>query len=231
METLQKIKEYRKQRDKMFQDLAETDYRSPEHQAVMDKIQQFDENHDHLIEERTVHAQSLNFGDIRRKLEHIPQDLGIDPHKIIDAVRGEFQHILQEAAAPVAKQAFQTSAHFAEGLYQLLKQLHADEPELIDDINKVRVPISLSVVDLGYSGFYNRAEGLTRLLMEQSQHFQFNRHSIRWVIENTGPSEIGVNIGAELFASPLRFSIGIEMPLSLAVKVVDLALEKAGVPE
>ena len=138
---------------------------------------------------------------------------------------------MQETAAPVAKQAFQTSASFAEELYHDFQSLEQEDPGLVDAINLVSIPISISVINFKYSGFYKRAKGLTRLLMEQSQHFQFNRHSVRWIMENTGPDEIGVNISGELFTSIFSFSIGVEMPLSLGVRVVDLALKKAGLPE
>ena len=232
METLQDVKNYRRERDGMFKQLADTAYQSAEHREIMNRIRLFDEQHDHLVEEGgLVHAESFNFHDIIKKVEHVPADLGIDPHKIIDTIRGELQHVLQETAAPVAKKAFQTSAAFAEALYHDFQALEQEDPGLIDDINKVSIPASLSIINLEYDRFYGRAKGLTRLLMEQSQHFQFNRHSIRWVISNTGPSKIGVNMSGEVFTSLLSFSIGVNMPLSLAVRAVDLALEKAGLAE
>ena len=98
-------------------------------------------------------------------------------------------------------------------------------------INEVSIPASLSVVNMEYNGFYNRAKGLCRLLSEQADHFQFNRHNIKWVLENTGPSKIGVNISGELFTSIFSFSIGVNMPLALGIEIVDIALERAGLPE
>ena len=232
LETLETVKAYRQKRDDLFKDLKTLERGTPAYDAMRNRIYEFDEDHDHFIDESAgVHAESLNFGDIRRKIEHIPQDLGIDPHKIIDVVRGEFQHILSEAAAPAAKAAFKLSAAVAQGVYEKFQALEKAKPHLVDAINQVNIPISLSVLNLGYDGFYKRAEGLCRLLHEQSEHFQFNRHSIKWLIENTGPTTIGPNISGELFISVFSFSIAPTMPSALGAELIDVILEKAGVPE
>ena len=233
--TLETIKEYRNHRDGLFKDLAEMEHGTPEYDAQRDKIYDLDEAHDHFIDESmegTVHAESFNFGDIKRTFQHIPHDLGIDPHALQDAIRGEMQHVLQEVAAPLAKQTFKTSAEFAKSLYWLFQEAKEKYPEFVDEINKIGIPISLSVVNLRYGEFMTRAEGLCRLLIEQSEHFQFNRHSIKWIIENTGPSQIGVNISGELITSVFSFSIGVDgVSAKLGALIVDLALKKAGVPE
>ena len=229
------IKDYRNVRDGLFADLKGCEKDSPEYDSVRSMIYDLDDKHDHFIDETmaegSVHAAGLNFGDIKRRFEHIPQNLGIDPHAIQDAIRGELQHILQEVASPIAKKMFQTSAHFAQAVYEHLTALRVSNPELVGEIDAVSIPISLSVIHMEYSGFYHRAEGLCRLLLEQSEHFQFNRHSVKWIINNTGPTKIGVNFSAELFTSALSFSIGVNMSSTLAAEIVDIALEKAGVPE
>ena len=226
------IKDYRGVRDDLFAELGETQHGTPAYDALRRKIYDLDETHDHFIDESAaVHVESLNFGDIKRTFEHIPQNIGIDPNHIIDSIRGEFQHILSETAAPVAKQAFRTSAAVAAAVYEKFQSLEQSKPALVDAINAFALPASLSVVQMEYDGFYRRAEGLCRLLTEQSEHFQFNRHAIRWVLENTGPSKIGVNFSGELFTSVFSFSIGGTMPWALGVEIVDVILEKAGVPE
>ena len=228
------IKDYRNVRDGLFADLKGCEKDSPQYDAIRNQIYELDEtNAEHIDEgmDGMVHAESLNFGDIKRRFEHIPQDLGIDPHKIVDAIRGEFQHILVEGAVPIAKKIFKTSAEFATALYHHLESVRADYPDLSDEIDKVAIPISLSVVNLEYEGFMRRAEGLCRLLSEQADHFQFNRHSIKWIINNTGPNKIGITLSGELFSSVLSFSIGVNMSSKLAAEIVDVALEKAGVPE
>ena len=228
------IQDYRNVRDGLFADLKACEKDSPQYDAIRNQIYGLDEtNAEHIDEgmDGTVHAESLNFGDIKRRFEHIPQDLGIDPHKIVDAIRGEFQHILVEGAVPVAKKIFKTSAEFATALYHHLESVRADYPDLSDEIDKVGIPISLSVVNLEYEGFMRRAEGLCRLLSEQADHFQFNRHSIKWLINNTGPDKIGITLSGELFSSVLSFSIGVNMSSKLAAEIVDVALAKAGLPE
>ena len=201
---------------------------------IRDKIYDLDEKHDHFIDESmegTVHAESLNFNDLKRKFQHIPQDLGIDPNALQNAIRGEFQHIMSEMASPVAKQIFRTSADFAGALYGRFQSLRVSKPELADAIDGVSIPVSLSVVNMEYGGFMTRAEGLCRLLKEQSEHFQFNRHSIKWILKNTGPDKVGVTLSGELFTSVFSFSIGVNMPWDLGIEIVDLALERMGVPE
>lgn len=225
------IKDYRATRDALFYDLSQCEHGCDEYNDIRSKIYELDEANEDHIDEGCVTAQGLNFNDIRRKFEHIPQDLGIDPHAIQDTIRGEFQHIMSEMASPVAKQVFKTSAHFADALYGRFQSLRQSKPELADAIDGVSIPISLSVINLEYDGFMRRAEGLCRLLIEQSEHWQFNRHSVKWLINNTGPDKIGINLSGELFTSVFSFSIGVNMPLALGVEIVDLALEKAGVPE
>ena len=229
---LETIKAYRQHRDGMFAELGEMEHGTPAYDAMRGKIYELDAEHDHFIDESAgVHAESLSLGDIKRTFEHIPQQLNIDPNHIIDSIRGEFQHILSETAAPVAKTAFKVSAAIAGGLYERFQRLEQARPDLVAAINDFSLPASLSVISMEYDGFYKRAKGLCRLLAEQADHFQFNRHSIKWILENTGPTKIGVNLSGELFTSVFSFSIGGVMPWALGVEIVDVILEKAGVPE
>lgn len=183
----------------------------------------------------------INFNDIRRGFEHIPQQIahvpdeikraGLDPHAVQDWIHHEAQSVLQAAGGEVAGIAFHESAAFARGLHEKLSALRESKPDLASAIDEVGISLTLSVVTLTYSGFMGRAEGLCRLLDQQSQGFVFNRSSVRWILENTGPTEISLSISGELFTSALGAGVGLTAPLALAVELVDLALEKAGVPE
>ena len=231
---LETIESYRDHRDGLFKDLSECEHDSDEYNGIRDKIYELDENHDHFIDESmqgTVHAESFNFGDIKRTFQHIPQELGVDPNRIVDAIRGELQHVLTEMAAPIAKQAFKTSAGLAEKTYNSLKNFHDTHTDLVEAIDELGISVSLSVITLNYDGFYGRAEGLCRLLKEQSDHFQFNRHSIRWIIKNSGPKSVDINLSGELFTSAFSAGVSIHAPLALMIELVDEALAHAGVPE
>ena len=175
------------------------------------------------------------FEHLPQNIAHIPQQVeqatGINPEDIRTWILHEVGDVLTHTAGDVAKGAFKTSAGLAQGIYDKLQELESERPELVDAINKVAMPISLSVVNMKYDNFYGRAEGLCRVLTEQAQKFEFNRHSIKWILENTGPTEIGVTLSGQLFTSLIAFSIGLECPLELAIELVDIALEKAGVPE
>ena len=183
------IQDYRNVRDGLFADLKACEKDSPEYDAIRNQIYELDETNAEHIDEGmggTVHAESLNFGDIKRRFEHIPQDLGIDPHKIVDVVRGEFQHILVEGAVPIAKEAFRKSADFAGSVYVKLQEFENSHPELAEEINNLSISVNLSVLTLHYDKFLGRAEGLCRLLKEQADHFQMNRHTLKWIILKFG---------------------------------------------
>ena len=203
-------------------------------QYVRNKIYDLDYDNNHLISEGVdaeVHAESLNFGDIKRTFQHIPQDLGIDPYKIQDAIRGELQHILTETAAPIAKAAFKKSVAYAKKTYDKMHAWRESKPKLVDAIDTLGVSVNLSVLTLNYDGFYGRAEGLCRLLSEQAAHFQFNRHSIRWIIENTGPKSVDIGLSGELFTSAFSAGVSFHGELELLVELVDEALAHVGIVE
>ena len=226
---LDELKQYRQQRDELFAKLGECEHGSPAYDQTQGDIQALDAENEHLVDESCVHAESLNFGDIKRTFEHIPDQFS--PQGIQDAIRGEFQQLLSSAAGQIAKEAFKRSAGMAQKTYNSLKAFRESKPDLVEAIDGLGISVTLSVITLHYDGFYGRAEGLTRLLNEQSQHFQFNRHSIRWIIQNTGPKSVDVNVSGELFTSAFSAGVGIHAPLALMVALVDEALAHAGVPE
>ena len=236
MTKLADVKAYRQARDELFADLSKCEHGTDAYNTIRSKIYDLDEQNEHLIDESVqpdgmVHAESFNFGDIKRQFQHIPQDLGIDPHQIVDAIRGELQHVLTEAAGPIAKVAFKKSAEYAKKTYDTLTSWKANHSELVSAIDTLGISVSLSVVTLHYDGFYGRAEGLTRLLSEQADHFQFNRHSIRWIIKNTGPKSVDINLSGELFTSAFSAGVGVHGEIDLLVALVDEALAHMGIPE
>ena len=225
------IKDYRATRDALFADLAKCEHGCDAYNDIRSKIYELDYANEEHIDEGCVTAQSLNFGDIKRTFQNVPKNLGIDPRMLQDSIRGEFQHIITEMAAPIAKQAFRTSAGLAKKTYESMKRFKESKPNLVEAINELGISVSLSVITLHYNGFYTRAEGLCRLLEEQASHFQFNRHSIRWILSNTGPDSIDINISGELFTSAFSAGVGVHAPLDLMIELVDEALAHAGVAE
>ena len=224
------LKQYRQKRDALFAELGECEHGTDAYDACRKKIYDLDEQNEDLIDEGCgVQAASLDFGKIKRTFEHIPDQFS--PQGIQDAIRGEFQQLLSSAAGQIAKEAFKRSAGMAKKTYDSLKAFRESKPDLVEAIDELGISVTLSVITLHYDAFYGRAEGLTRLLTEQSQHFQFNRHSIRWIIENTGPKSVDVNVSGELFTSAFSAGVGIHAPLALMVALVDEALAHAGVPE
>ena len=222
------IKDYRGVRDDLFADLAECEHGCDEYNDIRDKIYELDDAHNHFIDEGcAVTAAGLDFNKIRHAFDKVPNL----PGDIRNALHDEFQQLLSSSAGEIAKVAFRKSAEYANKTYQTLKRFREQHPELIEALDEFGISVSLSVLTLHYDGFYGRAEGLTRLLTEQSQHFQFNRHSIRWIIENTGPKSVDVSVSAELFTSAFSAGIAFHAPNALMVQMVDEALAHVGVPE
>ena len=178
--------------------------------------------------EGDFHSESF-FSDLGDRFKKIPET--INPDNIKNLIRDEFQEALQSSAGVIARQAFKQAAGLAQKTYSKMKAFRESHPNLIEAIDTLGISVSLSVISLNYDAFYGRAEGLTRLLSTQAEHFEFNRHSVRWIIQNTGPKSVDININGELFTSALSAGVGLHGELALVVELVDLALEHVGVPE
>lgn len=226
MGTLEKVKEYRSKINELHR-------QHQDGQISLDDVTAKMENLDAAYGmgaeiEGDFHSESF-FSDIGDKFKQIPHDL--DPNRIRDLIRSEFQEVLHSSASQIARQAFRQSASLANKTYQQLKAFREEHADLVEAVDTLAISVSLSVITLHYDGFYGRAEGLTRLLSTQAEHFDFNRHSVRWIIENTGPKSIDININGELFTSAFSAGVGIHGERSFLVELVDTALEHVGVPE
>ena len=225
------IKDYRRERDALFADLKRmkpADQGSDAYNDIRRKIYDLDAvNAEHIDEGCAVTAAGLDFNKIRHAFDKVPNL----PGDIRNALHDEFQQLLSGAAGEIARVAFRKSAEYANKTYQTLQRFREAHPELIEAIDEFGISVSLSVVTLHYDGFYGRAEGLTRLLTEQSEHFQFNRHSIRWIIANTGPKSVDIALNGELFTSAFSAGVSFHTPNALMVAMVDEALAHVGVPE
>ena len=181
------------------------------------------------------HQIQQGFEHLPQEIAHVPQQIqqqtGIDPHAIQDWIHHEVDQVLQAGAKEVAEVAFKESAKAARALYGGMQKLRDSKPDLATAIDGVSVQVTLSVLTMTYDGFMHRAEGLCNLLEAQSKNFAFTRQSVRWIIENTGPTAISLNVEGELFTSALSAGIQIDAPLALAVELIDMALEAAGVSE
>lgn len=176
---------------------------------------------------------SKGFQHLPDQFKHIPDELqkaGLDPHILQEFVHQEFQNVIQSGAGEIAKQVFEKSAAGAEFLYNKLKEFENSHPELVNEINDVGISVSLSVLTLGYDNFYSRAEGLVGLLKTKANDFRLQRNNIIWILENTGPTTVDVNVSGELFSSLVSAGIGISVPFKLGLLILDEILEQAGVP-
>ena len=225
MDRLEQVKEYRHQVNELHRQHQDGDISLDDCTYAMEQL---DDKYDVNFDDVDFHAESF-FSDIADKFKHIPHDL--DPNRIKDLIRNEFQEVMQSSACQVARLAFKQSAGLANKTYTKMKAFRESHPDLVEAVDTLGISVSLSVVTLHYNKFFGRAEGLTRLLSTQAEHFEFNRHSVRWIIQNTGPESIDINISGELFTSALSAGVGLHGELALLVELVDMSLAHAGVPE
>ena len=162
------------------------------------------------------------------EVQHIAQ---AGPQELQRFVHDEFDHVFREAAGQVARESFRATAGFARKLHVKLTALRKAKPDLAEAIDDFGIGVSLTVLTFSYDRFLGRAEGLCNLLEHQAEHFTFDRRSVRWVLQNTGPSRVKVAINGQLFTSALSAGVEGDAPFALGVELVDIALEAAGVPE
>lgn len=175
------------------------------------------------------------FKHLPQEIAHVPDQLqkatGIDPHEIEEWIRHSAVNTIHSIADAATETGLDTFADGLQASYDFLKDKEVRFPNLIDQINEVEVYVGLSVITLHYSGFYARAEGLCKLLKQQAQGLKLTRNTIRWIIENTGPTKISCDVDVEFLTSAFGIRGGINAPMALAVEIVDVVLEKVGVPE
>ena len=162
----------------------------------------------------------------------------LDPHRVqqtFNQVPGEIKHLVQDemlhAAGQAAQVAFKQSAKMADKTYKHLTDLRNSKPELVTAIDGIFVDVSMSVVTFHYEGFYGRAEGLCRVLNQQADNFQLRRSTIKWLLENTGPTSFSFNLSGELFTSAISAGVSFGGPLAVMIELLDIGLEHMGVPE
>ena len=174
------------------------------------------------------------FQHLPQHLQHIPQELqkaGLDAAEVRQWLHHECQLVLESAAGSFAKRALREGSEAANKAYAWLKAKRAARPDLADDIDEVGFSLSLSAVKLIYDRFYERAEGLCKILGGLVDGFEFRRSHIKEVAKNTGPTYIDFNVSAEVLSS--LFSVGFEghIPAALGIEMLDLVLAEVGVPE
>ena len=178
----------------------------------------------------------LSFGQFIHKIDprQIPHEVQqvahMGPQELQKFIHDEFQHLLIEGAGEIAHEALKGSRKAANAMYQRLHSLRKSRPDLVSAIDDVEVRVQLSVVTLGYSGFYGRAEGLLQRMDDYVNDFHLTRTKVRWFITNTGPTWASLDVSGELFTSAISAGAGITVPTTLLVELVDAGLEAAGVP-
>ena len=224
---LDEIKEYRGKINALHQQHQSGDISLDDVTAEMENL---DEHYgmEHPEDNGDFHAESF-FSDIGDRFKQIPHDLSPDHTR--ELMKQEFQHIMQSSAGAIARHAFKASAGLAQKTYTKMKAFRDSHPNLVEAIDTLGISVNLSIVTFHYDRFYGRAEGLTRLLSTQAEHFSFDRHSVRWILENTGPKSVDINLSGQFFASALSAGVGIHGEISFMVEMVDLALEHCGIPE
>ena len=194
------------------------------------------------IANQAIHGAQHGIDDIRHQAENALRNVQHDAergirnvgHEITTALPQQAEAAIKDAlvttAEPVAKEAFALSIKTARGVHARLQALEKSHPDLVDAINAVSVSVTLSVVTLDYDNFYHRAEGWLNLMQKSHDNFHLSRKFIHDIITNSGPTSMSVNVSGELFTSAISAGAGVTVPTALIAELVDVALEKAGVP-
>lgn len=173
--------------------------------------------------------------DLPQEIAHVPQQIeqqtGISPDQMRQYVHHLVSEVIEHVGGEVLELAFHESADICQQVYNKLKQLHDAKPDLVDDLNEVAIGLTICGIRFGYKNFYSRAEGLCNFFNGQAQVFAFTRSFVRNILVNTGPSDISLNVSGELFTSVFSLGLDGSAPMSVAVELVDVMLEKAGIPE
>ena len=164
--------------------------------------------------------------EIDKTLENLP-----------DAIETTARRVVLNLAEHAVEEGLKVAADTARKAHKGMARFRDQRPDLVDAIDQLGFEVEIKAVvsfTLEYDGFYERAEE-TAGILDRFGHdgFEFTRSNVRGFITAMGPSSIS-------FGGELEFSLGATaggairlkaIPLTLAVELIDLALDELGVPE
>ena len=155
----------------------------------------------------------------------------------IEGKVGELPHLAEQAAKDaIQKLASVPGPHLIEsmrdhiaGMRDDLDSFKQDQPDLVECFDDVGVGGNLSLLEVGYYGWYSRVEEMLSALGGFAAHFELRRGPVKSLLLATAPTTVKLAPSFELFSSAISAGVWLELPGKLIPVAVDKALERAGV--
>lgn len=202
-------------------------------------------NPDHLVDEirhRVEGAANGVIGGIQHGLEDFGNkvrgelnDFKNEAESKLNEAKNTLESVpdkVEEVAETAVKEVLGKVLHeTAEQASKLIKTVHSglqNVPEdLQDDLNDLEVHVSLSVITLKYSNFYDRVDDLVEKLANPPT--EITKANVLQFITDTAPTRAEVGIQFELITNSLSVSAGCSIPSSLIIHLVDHILTELGI--
>ena len=154
--------------------------------------------------------------------------------KLPALVEEELQDAIEAFAKSLTSEGLRRVRSSLNSAHKKMTELRESKPGLVDAIDEVSFYVEFGPVKATYASFYSRSEGLSHVL---SQPPDFKRSSIVGFFRATVPTSIDFGLSVQVVALVVGSKeLGIgggmgDIPGALAVELLDVILEAAGVPE
>ena len=154
--------------------------------------------------------------------------------KLPELVEDAFEDAMEAFAKSITAEGLRKVRASLDSAHKKMTELREAKPGLVDAIDEVSFYVEFGPVKATYASFYSRSEGLSHVL---SQPPDFKRSSIVEFFRATVPTSIDFGLSVQVVALVVGSKeLGIgggmgDIPGALAVELLDVILEAAGVPE
>ena len=172
--------------------------------------------------------------DVESGLKNVGKDIEGGLQKAGEEIKDELQRTVLALGEALTREALKKVRAIAIATHGELAKLEKSKPQLVGEINKVSFTAELGPIKAKYNGFYRRAGEISSLL---SRPPAFTRTGIHEFLSGVVPSAVNLGISVQLVAVVVgskEFGIGGsvgDVPGQLAVEILDVILEAAGVPK
>ena len=154
--------------------------------------------------------------------------------KLPELVEDALEDAMEAFAKSITSEGLRKVRSSLNSAHKKMTALREAKPGLVDAIDEVSFYVEFGPIKATYASFYSRSEGLSHVL---SQPPDFKRSSIVGFFRATVPTSIDFGLSVQVVALVVGSKeLGIgggmgDIPGALAVELLDVILEAAGVPE
>ena len=169
-------------------------------------------------------------GEVEEQANIVKREMEALPEKIED----ELQDAFAAFAKSITAEGLRKVRSSLDSAHKKMTELREAKPDLVDAIDEVSFYVEFGPVKATYASFYSRSEGLSHVL---SKPPDLKRSSIVEFFRATVPTSIDFGLSVQVVALVVGSKeLGIgggmgDIPGALAVELLDVILEAAGVPE